>query len=135
MLANLPRRQIMWFICEIAEEDPQEEEPARISLLECLTASLATPPVTPRDPDEQSHGDCLPTFGTGEGDSAPLVGNADPGDHWLSSQSEEPPLPAPAEPPSTTTSAGSLRFLRPISAANVDPGEETFPLTPAGGIQ
>ena len=57
ILANLPLHQVLRHACEMATVNPSEvhstllwvSEADRISMLECISASLQTPPATPRD--------------------------------------------------------------------------------------
>ena len=76
IIANLPLHQLLKFLCERAVEDPGEvhgtllwlPEEGRLALLDCITASLGSPPLTPRstpaaDAADAGGSSTLPHFG------------------------------------------------------------------------
>ena len=78
IIANLPLHQLRKFLCQRAVEDPTEvygtllwvPEESRLALLDCLSASLETPPLTPRsapaDAADAGGSSTLPAAGAAE---------------------------------------------------------------------
>ena len=107
IIANLPLHQLCKYLCEKAQEDGSEvygtllwvPEEGRLALLDCLTASLESPPLTPRS---AAGGD---TAADAAGSSSPLQADAAGGSSTL---------PAASGSSSTLPSAGP--------ASSADPG-------------
>ena len=111
IIANLPLHQLCKYLCEKAQEDGSEiygtllwvPEEGRLALLDCLTASLESPPLTPRS---AAGGD---TAADAAGSSSPLPST----------------LPADAAGGSSTTpadSGSSSTLPSAVPASSVDPG-------------
>ena len=85
IIANLPLHQLCKYLCEKAQEDGSEvygtllwvPEEGRLALLDCLTASLESPPLTPRS---AAGGD---TAADAAGSSSPLQADAAGGSSTL----------------------------------------------------
>ena len=107
IIVNLPLHQLCKYLCEKAQEDGSEvygtllwvPEEGRLALLDCLTASLESPPLTPRS---AAGGD---TAADAAGSSSPLQADAAGGSSTL---------PAASGSSSTLPSAGP--------ASSADPG-------------
>ena len=110
IIANLPLHQLCKYLCEKAQEDGSEvygtllwvPEEGRLALLDCLTASLESPPLTPRS---AAGGD---TAADAAGSSSPLQADAAGGSSTLPAASGSSSTLPSAGPASSADTGASL---------------------------
>ena len=109
IIANLPLHQLCKYLCEKAQEDGSEvygtllwvPEEGRLALLDCLTASLESPPLTPRS---AVGGD---TAADAAGSSSPLQADAAGGSSTLPAASGSSST-LPSAGPASSADTGTL---------------------------
>ena len=109
IIANLPLHQLCKYLCEKAQEDGSEvygtllwvPEEGRLALLDCLTASLESPPLTPRS---AAGGD---TAADAAGSSSPLQADAAGGSSTLPAASGSSST-LPSAGPASSADTGTL---------------------------